>query len=94
MHEINDFKLVEVKGEEYDTPSCPPSSPALETLQMTGNHSFFESMHEINDFELVEAKGEEYDTPSCPPSSPALEMLQMTGNHLFLNLCMKLTILN
>ena len=39
-HGINDFKLVEVKGEEYDTPSCPPLSPALEMLQMTGNHLF------------------------------------------------------
>ena len=77
MHEIDNFELVEVKGEEYDTPSHPPSSPVLEASQVTGNHLFFESMHEIDDFKLVEAKGEEYDTPSCPPSSPVLEMSQM-----------------
>ena len=91
---FDNLKLVEAKGEEYDSPSHPPSSPVLETLQTTGNHLFFESMHEIDDFKLVEAKGEEYDTPSRPPSSPALEMLQTTGNHCFSNLCMESTILS
>ena len=77
MHEIKNYELVEAKGEEYDTPSCLPSSPVLEMSQMTGNHFFCKSMHEIDDFKLVEVKGEEYDTPSCPPSSPVLEMSQM-----------------
>ena len=77
MHEIDDYELVEAKGEEYDTPSHPPSSPVLEMLQTTGNHLVFESMHEIDDFHLVEAMGEEYDTPSHPPLSPVLEMSQM-----------------
>ena len=94
MHGINNFELVKAKGEEYDTSSCPPSSPVLEMLQMTGNHLFFESMHEINDFELVEVKGEEYDLPGCPPSSAALEMFQTTGNHCFSNLCVESTILS
>ena len=61
MHEIDNFELVEAKGEEYDTPSHPPSSPVLEMLQTTGNHLFFESMHEIDNSKLVEAMGEEYD---------------------------------
>ena len=40
MYDVDNFKLVEAKGEEYDTPSHPPLSPVLEMLQMTSNLGF------------------------------------------------------